>query len=90
MTCTANPYVVTAADVTNGKITNTALAAGTSPTGVRVTSAFAAAQVTVPAAGLGLPVTGLRILEAARIGLLLMLLGAGILLVTNRRRWNRA
>jgi uncharacterized repeat protein (TIGR01451 family) len=47
-TCTGT-YTVTVADVNAGKVTNTAVATGSPPTGAAVTSPESSAQVTIPA-----------------------------------------
>nr|BFE51478.1 hypothetical protein GCM10017745_49050 [Saccharothrix mutabilis subsp. capreolus] len=59
MTCTSTPYTVTAADVANGGVDNSATASGTDPAGVTSTTPPSTATVDIPSE------PGLTILKTA-------------------------
>ncbi|MFE7639601.1 hypothetical protein ACFU7Z_36790 [Kitasatospora sp. NPDC057518] len=85
VTCTA-AYTVTQADIDRGKVTNTATATGTPPSGPPVTSPPSTTTVTTKEAhGPHLPNTGADTRLAWLAGSLL-LLGGGLTLATRRTR----
>jgi uncharacterized repeat protein (TIGR01451 family) len=86
MTChAAAPYVVTAADVVNGKVINKAVATGTDPLGRPVESPPDEVQAPL-AERLNLAVTGQPLRSLVAVAGLLLLTGAGMLLVARRPR----
>ncbi|WP_106816292.1 DUF7507 domain-containing protein [Microbacterium timonense] len=87
VTCTAT-YTVVAADLTTGRLTNTATVSGSLPGGGSITSDPSTSAVTVnPPRPAALPATGGEISGVViGAGLVLLALGGGILVVLRLRR----